>query len=144
MRRSVPWEEDVKEPVVVENSERDLEKGELEHPKLLSEDSRTSALSKAKLSPALDRLVSPYLTKLRATPFYINRLQPVLELISQFLVSFLSLSLRTILSRVFIIVFFFLFYFLGLLPHGQSGETQRRVLESVVISAGSANGTVVL
>jgi hypothetical protein len=62
MRRSVPWEEDIKEPVVDENSERDLEKGELEHSKLLSEDSRTSALRKVKLPPALERLVSPYLT----------------------------------------------------------------------------------
>jgi hypothetical protein len=88
--------------------------------------------------------VTNQLQKLRATPFYINRLQPVLELISQFLVSFLSLSLRAVLSRVFIVVFFFFFYFLGLLPHGQNGETQRRVLESVVVAAGSANGTVVL
>jgi hypothetical protein len=62
MRRSVPWEEDVKEPVAVENSERDLEKGELEHPKLLSEDSRSSTLSEIKLPSALERLVSPYLT----------------------------------------------------------------------------------
>jgi hypothetical protein len=62
MRRSVHWEEDVKEPVIVENSERDLEKGELEHPKLLSEDSRSSTSMKMKLPSALDRLVSPYLT----------------------------------------------------------------------------------
>jgi hypothetical protein len=62
MRRSVPWEEDVKELVVVGKPERDLEKGELEHPKLLSEDSRSSTLSKIKLPSALERLVSPYLT----------------------------------------------------------------------------------
>jgi hypothetical protein len=68
MRRSVPWEEDVKEPVVVENSERDLEKGELGHPKLLSEDSRSSTLSKIKLPSALERLVSPYLTV--SPPFF--------------------------------------------------------------------------
>jgi hypothetical protein len=35
MKRSVPWEEDVKVPIVKDDMERDLEMGE--HPKLLNE-----------------------------------------------------------------------------------------------------------
>jgi hypothetical protein len=53
----------------------------------------------------------------------------------------MSLSIRTILSRVFIVAFFLIFYFLGLLPHGTEGEGQKRMLETVV---GSVNGTIVL
>jgi len=53
----------------------------------------------------------------------------------------MSLSIRTVLSRVFIVVFFLIFYFLGLLPHATEGESQKRMLETVV---GSGNGTIVL
>jgi hypothetical protein len=62
--------------------------------------------------------------------------------IHQLIVSILSISIRTIVSRVFIVAFFFLFYFLGLLPHGSDGATQRRVLESSIVAAN--NGTVLL
>jgi preprotein translocase subunit YajC len=65
-----------------------------------------------------------------------------MALIAQLIFSLLSLSIRTIVSRVFIVVFFFLFYFLGLLPRVSNGETQRQVLESLAV--GSANGTMVI
>jgi hypothetical protein len=66
-----------------------------------------------------------------------------MALIHQLIISIVSISFRTILSRVFIVVFFIIFYFLGLLPHGANDATQRRVFESS-IAAASGNGTVLL
>jgi hypothetical protein len=67
MKRSVPWEEDVKAPIVMEDAARDLEKGE--HPKLLNELAAPS--QKFKLPPALER----YLTVNRSyTPLGLNQL----------------------------------------------------------------------
>lgn len=57
-------------------------------------------------------------------------MSPILELINQFFLAFLSLSLRAVLSRVAIIAFVIIFYFLGLEPRGTDVETQRLILES--------------
>lgn len=56
-----------------------------------------------------------------------------MDLINQFLVSFLSLSMRAVLSRIFILAFVLIFYFLGMVPRGSEIETQRRILESAGI-----------
>jgi len=155
MKRSVSWAEDVKDPIVVEDIDRDLEKGE--HPKLLNE--LVTPSGGFKLPASIERYLAPHLAvscsdslhrgnnidllqKLQASPFYINRLLPFMAFIHQLIVSILSISIRTIVSRVFIVAFFFLFYFLGLLPHGSDGATQRRVLESSIVAAN--NGTVLL
>ena len=150
MKRSVSWEEDVTAPVVRGGEERDLEKGEHE----------LTAPSKGfKLPAAMERYLAPYLLvsnpsagygrqqiidhlqKLQSSPFYINRIVPFMTFLHQLIMSFLSISFRTILSRVFIVVFFMLFYFLGLLPHGSGESTQRRILESS-IAAVNGNGTM--
>ena len=160
-RRSIPWEEDVKEPIVVDE-ERDLEQGLSQHPKLLNEIAIASPTRDGSLPPVLDRVFGKYLTvsppsgtshtrfsqhtnaeqQFRNTPFYVSRLRPLIDLINQFLISFLSLSMRAILSRVFILVFFLLFYFFDLMPRGAEVETQKRILESLVLASG--NATVVM
>jgi hypothetical protein len=63
-----------------------------------------------------------------------------MALINQVLVSFLSLSMRAILSRVFIIVFVLLFYVFDIAPRGAEMVTQRRILESAGLVGG--NGTI--
>ena len=63
-----------------------------------------------------------------------------MALINQVLVSFLSLSMRAILSRVFIIVFVLLFYLFDIAPRGAEMEAQRRILESAGLVGG--NGTI--
>ncbi|TVY65768.1 Glucan endo-1,3-beta-glucosidase [Lachnellula suecica] len=148
MKRSVQWEADVKIPSDLFDEERDLDLEMGEHPKLLGElataPTQTSS-RKLSLPPFLERMLAPYLSKLRTSPFYAQRLRPVIDLINQFLVSFLSLSLRAILSRVFLVAFFLLFYFLGILPReGEvSGESHRRILEAA-ITAGNGNETLVI
>ncbi|CZR66466.1 related to beta-1,3-glucanase [Phialocephala subalpina] len=141
MKRSLGWEEDVKAPVVVEDErERDLEKG---IPlKLANESASREEPRRLKLPPVMERWLGPQLAKLQASPFYMQRVAPLIALISQLLMSLVSLSIRTVVSRVFIVVLFLLFYFLGLLPHGSNGETQQRVLDSMVL--GSGDGTVLL
>jgi len=156
MKRSVSWEEDIKAPTIIEDTDRDLEKGE--HPKLLSE--MATPARGFKLPASVERYLAPHLVvstpessheghtidhqqKLQSSPFYINRLLPFMAFIHQLIVSVLSISIRTIVSRVFIVAFFVIFYFLGLLPHGSEGATQRRVLESS-IGAANGNGTILL
>lgn len=158
-RRSVHWEDDVKEPQVVDE-DRDLEKGLSEHSKLLDEISTTSTARNLILPPILERVLGKHLTvrilsreplvpnptnttpqQFRAAPFYAERLRPLMDVISRFLISFLSLSMRAILSRVFIVVFL-LFYFFDLMTRGVEDETQRRILESMGVTLG--NGTVVM
>ncbi|KAF8856094.1 hypothetical protein BDZ45DRAFT_675760 [Acephala macrosclerotiorum] len=141
MKRSVGWEEDVKAPIIVEREEeRDLEKGI--PMKLANEFGSREEERRFKLPTVVERWLGPLLTKIQASPFYIQGVAPLIALISQPLMSLLSILIRTAVSRVFIIVFFLLFYFLGLLPDGSNGETQRRILDSMV--AGSGNGTVLL
>jgi Beta-1,3-glucanase len=153
LKRSMTWQEDVKMPVLVGNTQRDLEKGE--HPKLLDELAAPSA--SFKLPAFIERYLAPYITvsyplreffgedksfdsqqKFQSSRFCIDRLVPFIVLIRQFIVSIISLSIRTLLSRIFIVVFFIIFYFLGFLPHGPGGAMQRRILES---SIAAANGT---
>ncbi|TVY47486.1 Glucan endo-1,3-beta-glucosidase [Lachnellula occidentalis] len=142
MKRSVQWIEDVK--VSPHNEMRDVEMGE--HPKLLAEMSPALAPKpKISLPPFVGRFIAPYVSKLQASPFYSQRLRPLLDVINQFLVSFLSLSLRAVLSRLFLVAFFFVFYFLGLLPHEVKGQSQRRILEAAVAASnGNVNGTIVV
>ncbi|KAH9213753.1 hypothetical protein DL95DRAFT_462848 [Leptodontidium sp. 2 PMI_412] len=123
VKRSLGWEEDVKAPVVVGSveQERDLEMGV--HPKLLNEFETSSEARTFKLPAIVDRVLGPQFARLQASPFYMQRVAPLVALISQLLISLLSLSIRTIVSQVFIVVFFLLFYFLGLLPRGSNGET---------------------
>ncbi|KAE9367265.1 glycoside hydrolase family 64 protein [Stipitochalara longipes BDJ] len=139
MKRSVSWDDDVKAPIIVEDTDIDLEKGE--HPKLLNEVATPSRAFK--LPVPIERYLAPHLAKLQSSPFYINRLLPFMTFIQQLIVSILSLSIRTIVSRVFIVAFFIIFYFFGLLPYGSDGATQRRVLESS-IAAANGNATVLL
>ncbi|TVY91244.1 Glucan endo-1,3-beta-glucosidase [Lachnellula willkommii] len=140
MKRSVQWVEDVK--VAPQNETRDLEMGE--HPKLLAEMSPApTPTPKISLPPFVERFITPYVSKLQASPFYAQRLRPLLNFINQFLVSFLSLSLRAVLSRIFLVAFFFVFYFLGILPHEAKGQSQRRILEAAV-AASNGNGTIVI
>ncbi|KAH8751593.1 hypothetical protein F5882DRAFT_340104 [Hyaloscypha sp. PMI_1271] len=139
MKRSMPWEEDVKVAVAEEDVERDLEKGQ--HPKLLNELPAPSG--GFELPAFIERYLAPHLSKLQSSPLYINRLLPVMLLVQQLMVSVLSISIRTIVSRIFIVAFFIVFYFLGTLPHGSGGSTRRRILESS-IAAANGNGTVLL
>ncbi|TAQ88441.1 hypothetical protein B7494_g3235 [Chlorociboria aeruginascens] len=131
-RRSVHWKEDVKAlPQYI-----DLERGE--HPKLLNEFSRPVPETGFKVPPVMDRLFGKYLTKFRGSPLYIQRLRPIIEVINTFFISFLSLSLRAILSRVCLIVFMLLFYFFGMLLHGSgTEETRKRMMESVAMMNGT-------
>jgi hypothetical protein len=57
MKRSVSWAEDVKDPIVVEDTDRDLEKGE--HPKLLNELATPSG--GFKLPASVERYLAPHL-----------------------------------------------------------------------------------
>lgn len=59
-----------------------------------------------------------------------SRVRPIFEIINQFLLTFLSLSLRAVLSRAAIIAFVILFYFLGVEPRVTDVQTQQRILES--------------
>jgi hypothetical protein len=68
-----------------------------------------------------------------------ERLGPIIELINQFLISFLSLSLRAVLSRIAIILFVLIFYFLGMEPRGADIASQRRILEAAGLLN---NGTI--
>lgn len=125
--------------------------------KLVDEYAARSESKVFKLPPIVERIVGPQLAvsqshltpsiadplqKFQTSLFFLQRVAPLMALISQLLVSLLSFSICTIISRVFIVVFFLLFYFLGLLPHGSNGTTQRRILESMI--AESVNGTVLL
>lgn len=67
-------------------------------------------------------------------------MRPVIELINQFFLAFLSLSFRAVLSRVAIVVFVILFYFLGIEPRITDVHTQRQILES----AGLVNSTLAM
>ena len=60
-RRSLQWEEDVKEPIIVDEG-MDLEKGLSECPKLLNETAITSSARHITLPPILERVAGKYLT----------------------------------------------------------------------------------
>ena len=59
-------------------------------------------------------------------------MRPAFELINQFFLTFLSLSLslQAVLSRVAIIAFVLIFYFLGIDTRETDLGSQRRILES--------------
>jgi hypothetical protein len=65
--------------------------------------------------------------------------RPAFELINQFFLTFLSLSLQAVLSRVAIIAFVLIFYFLGIETRGTDLGSQRRILES---AGRLSNGTL--
>ncbi|KAG0645655.1 hypothetical protein D0Z07_8556 [Hyphodiscus hymeniophilus] len=141
-RRSVQWSEDVKERIsqsTNEDTNRDLEKGDI-HPKLLQEMSQQDTTPRILLPAPLGRLFGKYLTKFYASPLYTNHVLPIFSLLSQVIASFLSLSMRAVLSRIFIIVFVLLFYLFDIAPQGAELETQRRILESAGLMRG--NGTM--
>ena len=161
-RISEKWGEDVEEDEVSEPSRedlnRDLEKCEI-HPKLLNETSRSDTTPKFTLPAPLERLFGKYLTvssiiplnfrealinikqRFYASPLYTNHVLPIFSLLNQVLVSFLSLSMRAILSRIFIIAFVLFFYLFDIAPRGAELETQRRILESAGLISGN-NGTI--
>ncbi|KAI9731851.1 MAG: hypothetical protein M1818_007716 [Claussenomyces sp. TS43310] len=114
-KRSVQWDEDLAR--TAGNQDRDLEYGQ--HPKLLNEFEHSDP-AELRLPPFLERIFGKYLAKIRAMP-YASRLRPVFDIINAFLVSFLSLSMRAILSRVFLLVLVLVVYlFGGYLPHGNA------------------------
>ncbi|KAK0102746.1 hypothetical protein ONS95_006344 [Cadophora gregata] len=140
VKRGLLWQDESRQDVDFENDgNRDLEKGLTWK---LSYDVDQSSNRNFNLPPVLQKWLGPHLTKFQSSPIYIQNILPLIQIVSRILSSVVSLSIRTLISRVFIIMFFVIFYLLGLLPHGLGGESQRRVLESVV--AGSANGTALV
>ncbi len=129
------WEDDRKVTpgeVAEQDWERDLEKGE--HPKLRNETSTVAS------TPVLETLMRPYINVSRPAPSYpfvgrtnssqkfsasplLAKCLPLFTLLHQLLLSGLSLSFRTILSRVSMAAFLLLFYLITVLVQGSSLET---------------------
>jgi hypothetical protein len=64
-------------------------------------------------------------------------MRPIIELINQFFLAFLSLSFRAVLSRAAIVALVILFYFFGVEPRITDIHTQRQILESAGLVDGS-------
>jgi hypothetical protein len=75
------------------------------------------------------------------SPLYTTRLAPFIAVLNQILVSLLSLSMRAIISRLFIVIFVLLFYFFDIAPRGTELESQRRILENAGLMGGN-NSTI--
>jgi len=130
-KRSIQWDDNMTPNRA--DRERDLEYGQ--HPKMLSEFAHDDSEPELKLPPILERIFGDYLNKLRAMP-YARRLRPVFDIINSFLVSFLSLSMRALLSRVFLLILVLIVYlFGGYLPHGVSQPQGIANAENILVDA---------
>jgi len=130
-KRHLPWAADYDEKSaqasLISNQDRDLESGQ--HAKLRAEFDNDEPRSVLSLPPALERLFGPYFTKLQSLP-QIERLRPLINVINTFLISFLSLSLRAILSRVFLLLLILVLYLVGILDRsGAAREVGRSGLQ---------------